>query len=199
MQNFYSHNFYSSVLFVCTACARNGMCMILSSHSTTSMEEVAAACSHQGLRWFQLYIYRNQTLTENMIHRAEKAGYKALVITVDMPNVGRRLADARNKFNLPSHLSLGNFKDQDMPEFKAATELAVKTHYSGLHQELLNPSLDWERIKWALRQTNLPIILKGILTREAAREAVKCGVKGIIVSNHGARQLDGVPATVGRW
>lgn len=165
------------------------------------MEEVAAACSHQGLRWFQLYVYRNQTLTANMIHRAEKAGYKALVITVDTPILGRRLADARNKFNLPPHLSLANFKDQDTSDFRAATELVVKTHDSGLHQytkELIDPSLDWEGIKWALRETSLPIILKGILTREAAREAVRCGVKGIVVSNHGARQLDGVPATVGQ-
>lgn len=75
----------------------------------------------------------------------------------------------------------------------------VREHDSGLHQytrDLIDPSLDWDRIEWACQETSLPVILKGILTGEDAREAVRRGVKGIVVSNHGARQLDGVPATV---
>lgn len=175
------------------------MCMMLSSWTTTSIEEVASACGHQGLRWFQLYVYKNRNLTASLIHRAEKAGYRALVITVDTPILGRRLADARNKFNLPPHLTLANFKDTDSADSQAATSLVVKSHDSGLHQytkELIDPSLNWEMIDWACKETCLPVILKGILTREDAKEALRHGVKGIVVSNHGARQLDGVPATV---
>ena len=75
----------------------------------------------------------------------------------------------------------------------------VREHDSGLHQytrDLIDSTLDWEGIAWACRQSSLPVILKGILTREGAREAVRHGVRGLVVSNHGARQLDGVPATV---
>ena len=196
-----------TLLIFFTACVKTGTCMVLSSWSTTSIEDVAAAACRQrsnGLRWFQLYVYKNQKVTSNLIRRAERAGYKALVITVDTPILGRRLKDARNKFNLPPYLTLANFnapqsgKDADS---KAATELVVQSHDSGLHQytrDLIDPSLDWEKIDWACRQTRLPVILKGILTAQDAREALRRGVKGIIVSNHGARQLDGVPATVCR-
>lgn len=174
--------------------------MVLSSWSTTSMEDVAAACGHQGLRWFQLYVYKNQKMTANLVRRAERAGYKALVVTVDTPILGRRLADARNRFNLPSHLTLANFNaSESTTDSMAATELVVRSHDSGLHQytrDLIDASMDWKRIDWLCKVTRLPVILKGILTAEDAREALKHRVKGIIVSNHGARQLDGVPATV---
>ena len=145
-------------------------------------------------------------MTADLIHRAERAGYKALVITVDTPILGRRLADARNRFNLPPHLSLANFSDKKQARSgngssakPAASELIVLTHDSGLHQytkDLIDASLTWEKIEWACRKTRLPVIVKGILTAEGAREALRHGVRGIVVSNHGARQLDGVPATV---
>jgi len=82
--------------------------MILSSWSTSSLEDVAQA-GGGGLRWFQLYEYRDQELTRSLILQAERAGYKALVVTVDIPVLGRRLANARNRFSLPPHLSLANF------------------------------------------------------------------------------------------
>ena len=152
-----------------------------------------------GLRWFQLYIYRDRALTAELVRRAEKAGYKALVLTVDTPILGHRYDDARNKFNLPSHLKLANFDDGG-DESPGASKLVVRAHESGLHQytkELIDPSLDWSTVAWLCRLTHLPVILKGILTREGARQALKHdGVQGIVVSNHGARQLDGVPATV---
>ena len=117
---------------------------------------------------------------------------------MDTPGLGRRLTDARNKFNLPPYLSLANFNALQN-DSKAATELVMKTHDSGLHQytkELIDDSLDWGRVDWLCGLTRLPVILKGILTGEDAKEATRHGVKGIVVSNHGARQLDGVPATV---
>ena len=85
-----------------------GTCMILSSWATRSIEDVAQA-SGSGLRWFQLYVYRDKSITANLVQRAEQAGYKALVITIATPIFGRRLADCRNEFNLPGHLKLANF------------------------------------------------------------------------------------------
>ena len=147
------------------------------------------------MRWFQLYVYRDKELTRSLIKRAEISGYKALVITVDTPVLGRRIADVRNGFTLPSHLSLANFTGF----YKASSMLATDKHESGLHrytQSLIDPSVSWETIDWVRGITKLPILLKGILTREDAKEALNHGVDGIVVSNHGARQLDGVPATV---
>ena len=170
-----------------------GTCMVLSSWSTTNIEDVAEA-SGSGLRWFQLYVYRDRQLTRELVLRAEKTGYKALVITVDTPIVGRRLPDARNRFNLPKHLSLANFSN-----VQAQSSLITKEHDSGLHQytsAMIDPSLSWKTIDWLRGVTKLPMILKGILTAEDTEEALKHDIQGILVSNHGARQLDGVPATV---
>ncbi len=167
--------------------------MVLSSWSTTSIEEVAEA-SGRGLRWFQLYVYKDRELTRSLVRRAEREGFKAVVLTVDTPVLGTRLADARNKFNLPSHLTLANFTGT-----QAQSSLVVKDEGSGLHHytlSLIDPKLAWETVDWLCSVTKLPVLLKGILTAEDAREAVRHNIQGIIVSNHGGRQLDGVPATV---
>ena len=177
-----------------TACANLDTCMILSSWSTTSLEEVAKAGGTKGLRWFQLYVYNDKDVTRRLIQRAEHAGYKALVVTVDTPVLGKRIVDARNGFNLPPHLTLANFDDTAL-----ASKLKVKDGDSSLHrytQALIDPGLTWDTIRWVQGLTKLPVLVKGVLTAEDALEAVEHGVKGIVVSNHGARQLDGVPATV---
>lgn len=169
--------------------------MMLSSWSTTSIEDVAEA-SGCGLRWFQLYVYRDRELTKNLILRAERAGYKALVITVDTPVVGQRLVDARNRFNLPPHLCLPNFSSTS-PQATLVSDQAVEGSFLYKYTvDMIDPSLTWEDIDWIRGLTRLPILIKGILTAEDAQEALKHNVQGIIVSNHGARQLDGVPATV---
>ena len=155
--------------------------MMLSSWSTTSIEDVAAA-SGSGLRWFQLYVYRDKDLTRDLVLRAGRSGYKAIVVTVDMPVAGRRLSSVRNRFNIPTRLSLANFSKIQHVSFASAA--------------LSKKDTTWESIDWIRRITRLPILLKGILTAEDAEEALKHDVQGIIVSNHGARQLDGVPATV---
>ena len=181
-------------IFLTPACSKMGTAMILSSWSTTNIEDVAKA-SGTGLRWFQLYVYRNKSFTRELISRAERAGYRAIVLTVDTPILGRRLADTRNRFSLPDHLSLANFTHET-----EGSALIVKEHSSGLQQytaKLIDPSLTWETVDWLCDITKLPVLLKGILTAEDALEAVKHDIKGIIVSNHGGRQLDGVPATVG--
>ena len=173
-----------------------GTCMIQSSWATTSIEDVAQA-SGSGLRWFQLYVYRDKTITANLVQRAERAGYKALVITVDTPILGRRLADCRNSFNLPGHLKLANFSI-DIEQ----SSMASSQSESGLYkytQALMDDRLTWDTVAWVKSITKLPVIVKGVLTGEDALLAVQHGVDGIMVSNHGARQLDGVLATVSHY
>ena len=167
-------------------------CMIVSSLATSSIEEVAQA-SGNGLRWFQLYVFSDKEFTANMMHKAEKAGYKALVITVDSPGLGRRLAECRNKFYLPDHMELANFSADIIQNSSLKSWQSVG---SNLFHKLMDASLTWDVISWIKSVTRLPVVLKGVLTAEDALLAVEHGVDGIMVSNHGGRQLDGVLATV---
>ncbi len=167
--------------------------MALSTWATSTIEEVSEAAV-DGLRWFQLYIYKDRDVVIDLVRRAEKSGYKALIVTVDTPVLGQRLDDVRNKFSLPSEYSLSNFKINDV--HADGVEGSAESGLAEYVKQLIDPSLNWEHIEWLRSITKLPILLKGILTREAALEALDHGIDGIIVSNHGARQLDGVPATV---
>ena len=169
--------------------------MVLSSWSSCSIEEVAEA-SGSALRWFQLYIYRDRKVTEDLVRRAEQCGYRAIVVTVDTPEVGKRLNDTRYRFILPSHISLANFR-QDFVYSSLSDNNSQ--HGSSLYNytvKLMDNAVTWKDINWLRSITSLPIILKGVLTKEDVQIALQHGVKGIVVSNHGARQLDGVPATV---
>ncbi|ALC40602.1 CG18003 [Drosophila busckii] len=172
------------------AAGKAGAIYILSTLSNTSLEDVAAAAPNT-CKWFQLYIYKERHLTEQLVRRVERAGFKALVLTVDAPVFGNRRADVRNKFSLPDHLNLANFEG----------ELANVTTMggSGIYEYVTNqfdPSITWQDISWLKQLTSLPIVLKGVLTAEDAVLAREFGVDGIIVSNHGARQLDSVPASI---
>ncbi|XP_014842039.1 PREDICTED: hydroxyacid oxidase 2 [Poecilia mexicana] len=175
---------------VATARATEGLntCYITSTYSTCSVEEIAAAAP-SGYRWFQLYVYRERKLSEQLVHRVEALGYKALVLTVDVPYTGKRRNDIRNQFRLPPHLKVKNF------EGVFEQETSVPEEY-GIPANTLDPSISWKDIYWLQSITRLPIIIKGILTKEDAELAVEHGVQGIIVSNHGGRQLDGGPASV---
>ncbi|XP_048338757.1 2-Hydroxyacid oxidase 2 [Sphaerodactylus townsendi] len=161
-------------------------CYIASTYATCSVEEIVAAAP-ASFRWFQLYIHRKRSASEQLVRRAEASGFQALVLTVDVPYTGKRRDDIRNQFQLPQHMSIKNlegfFEDHDRSEY-------------GLPANSVEPSLGWEDIRWLQSLTRLPIILKGILTKEDADLAMRYGVQGIIVSNHGGRQLDGVPASV---
>ena len=172
-----------------------GTCMTLSSWATSSIEETAAAAP-DGKRWFQLYVYKNRDVTLNLVRRAEKAGFKALAVTVDTPVLGQRLNDTRNGFYLPSHLKLRNYDEDDQHATGVKTSNSKESGLAAYVRGLIDPTLNWEHIDWLKSVTKLPIVLKGILTKESASEALNHGINGIIVSNHGARQLDGVPATV---
>lgn len=166
--------------------------MVASSMSNRSLEDIAKALD--GPRWFQLYVMRDRELTLALVHRAEEAGYHALVVTVDVPLFGRRERDLRNGFCLPGHLKAGNLPStSSTPMYDGrAQQSAIAVHANAA----LEPKLSWHTLSWLQGQTRLPIILKGILTREAALRSVDAGVAGIIVSNHGGRQLDGVPASL---
>ncbi|XP_065907412.1 2-Hydroxyacid oxidase 1-like isoform X2 [Dysidea avara] len=181
---------------VATARAASSMntCMILSTWSTTSIEEVAQA-NGSGLRWFQLYVFKDKSVTMDLIKQAERSGYKAIVITVDTPRVGKKLVDDRNRFYLPSHLHRVN-ATTDTSDNTQSSQEAQESLVHKSTQTMLDPKLTWDTITWVKSFTKLPVIVKGILTGEDAKLAVQHGVDGIIVSNHGGRQLDGVLATI---
>jgi len=175
------------------AAAASGTCYILSTMSTTSLEDVAAANTDtDSLRWFQLYIFKDRDITRQLVQRAEQAGFKALVLTVDTPILGTREADVRNKFALPSHLQVANF-------IKIGGKHAHGVNTIGLAKytkEIFDTNITWEDVAWLKSITKLPIVVKGVLAPEDAKMAVDVGCAGILVSNHGARQLDTVPATI---
>jgi (S)-2-hydroxy-acid oxidase len=141
------------------------------------------------LQWFQLYVETDRTTTANLVRRCEKLGFKALVVTVDRPRLGRRLDDVRTGFRLPRHLQQGNFESND------DTRTGEGAYLTGQ----IDASLKWSDLTWLRSLTSLPIVIKGIFRAEDARLACQHGVAGIIVSNHGGRQLDGCPATVSTY
>ncbi|KAJ8045517.1 Hydroxyacid oxidase 1 [Holothuria leucospilota] len=168
--------------------------MILSTWSNKSMEEVvsvAPSCLH----WFQLYIVKDGGLTASLVKRAEKAGYKALVVTVDTPVVGLRLPDLRNGFQVDSSIRYYSVIFLSLPHLEKVQKSPDQEGdmYGPIS---ISPAVTWKDIEWLKQITSLPIVLKGILTAEDAKMAVKSGVAGIIVSNHGGRQLDGVLASI---
>ncbi|HEX3128294.1 MAG TPA: alpha-hydroxy acid oxidase [Thermoanaerobaculia bacterium] len=168
-----------------------GTVMVLSTLSTTSVEEVVAAAS--GPVWFQLYVYKDRKATEGLVRRAEAAGCKALVLTVDAPLIGKRERDIRNRFRLPPGLAVANL----LPE--GYGELAPAPLDSGLAAyvaSFLDPSLTWKDLAWLQSITNLPVVVKGIIRPDDALRAADAGAAGIVVSNHGGRQLDTAPATL---
>ncbi|XP_070588775.1 2-Hydroxyacid oxidase 1 isoform X2 [Erythrolamprus reginae] len=176
------------------ACRSAGTGMMLSSWSTTSIEEVAQAAP-KTILWLQLYIYKDREVTRSLVQRAEKAGYKGIFVTVDTPYLGKRLDDVRNKFRLSPHLRMKNFETNELA-FSSDKGYGENSGLSIYVAEAIDPSISWNDLKWLRELTSLPIVAKGILRADDAREAVKLGVNGILVSNHGARQLDGVPATI---
>jgi isopentenyl diphosphate isomerase/L-lactate dehydrogenase-like FMN-dependent dehydrogenase len=152
--------------------AQAGTIMVVSTSASRTLEEVAQAAGAP--LWFQLYITRRET-ARRLIERAEQAGYRALVLTVDTPRWGNKERTARRPLRFP--LRKVNFEQEDEDQY-------------------LDAGCTWEIISWLHSRSRLPIVLKGILTAEDAANAAEQGVEGIIVSNHGGRQLDGVPASI---
>lgn len=142
-----------------------------------------------GPLWLQVYWLRRRDALVDLIHRAESTGFSALVLTVDTPQVGRRLRDMRNSFTVPDRARAVNL---DLPMMASTHQAAKGTSAIERHsREEFDPTITWSDLSWLRERTTLPLILKGILTAEDARLAVDHGVDGIAVSNHGGRQLDG--------
>lgn len=172
--------------------AAAGTIFTLSSIASCTIEEVAKVS--KGPLWFQLYYSKDRQVTKDLLERAKKNNYSAICLTVDTPRLGRREQDIRNRFQLAKGVTLKNFEKymnlKDMPAEMHGSALAA---YS---VTTMDPSLSWKDLDWLCSISDLPILLKGIMTPEDALMAVDHGVDGIIVSNHGGRQLDGAPATI---
>lgn len=169
------------------AASKTDTIFTLSTMSTYSIEDVAAASSSD--KWFQLYVFKNRDITTDLVRRAENAGYKALVVTVDVPAMGMRLRDIKNKFSLPTGMEAVNLKKFALSSMSDKTDGSkVKEHTD----QQFDADLGWDSIDWLKSITKLPIILKGILNHEDAAEAVKHKIDAIIVSNHGGRQIDSI-------
>lgn len=168
--------------------AAAGALMVVSTSATTSLEDIAQVA--RGPLWFQLYVQRDREFTRALIRRAEAAGYQALVVTVDSPVLGPRYRETRSKFALPPGAERANLKG-----LTTATGGHRPTE-STIYSALLDPKLTWKEIEWLRTETKLPLLLKGILTGDDAARGVEVGSAGIIVSNHGGRNLDTVPATI---
>ena len=167
------------------AAAAVGAIMIISMAATVSVEEIASearavATEGEAHLWFQIYLQPDLQFTETIIRRAEAAGCRALVVTVDSPVFGNRERDRRNSFtDLPPGLCCENLRD-----------------VSGVREIAFSSEFSWQHIRWLREITSLPIVLKGILHPADAQLAIDHGADAVIVSNHGGRQLDTVPATI---
>jgi (S)-3,5-dihydroxyphenylglycine transaminase len=164
------------------AAGRAGLPLVVSTFAGRTFEDIARAAAAP--LWLQIYCFRDRDTTRALVERAERAGFEALVLTADAPRLGRRLRDLRNGFRLPDGIVPANLTgagfaspaDHARAEFDAA--------------------LDWGVVAWLQAISSLPVLVKGILTPADARQAVAAGAAGIVVSNHGGRQLDAVPATL---
>lgn len=179
------------------ACAKVGIPFVLSTVSSYSIEQVAEAMG-DAPRWFQLYWSRNHEVAGSFVRRAEAAGYSAIVVTVDTFMLAWRPRDLKRAY-LPFMQGEGLANYFSDPVFRSLlTSPPEEDPGSAVLQFAAifgNPSLTWDDLDYLREQTQLPILLKGLLHPDDAQEAVKRGVDGIIVSNHGGRQVDGaIPA-----
>jgi 4-hydroxymandelate oxidase len=160
--------------------------------SNCSLEAIAAASN--GPKWFQLYVYRDKEITRSLVDRAVAAGYTALCLTVDTPLAGQRERDRRNALRMPSHLELGNFPQTHTAMHHAGggkgSSLAAYIHSQW------DPGLTWKDVEWLRSISPLPIVVKGVLAPDDAVLSIEHGASAVIVSNHGGRQLDTVPAPI---
>jgi isopentenyl diphosphate isomerase/L-lactate dehydrogenase-like FMN-dependent dehydrogenase len=181
------------------AAAAVGTPMIASTNSHFTLEEIAAAGGADAPRWFQLYWANDRRLVESFVGRAERAGYGAIVVTVDTFVPGWKPRDLQQAW-LPFLNGMGVANYFQDPVFRAGLEKtpeedvgAATGHFLGVQA---NPSLTWDDLAWLREQTSLPIVVKGIQHVDDAREAVRRGLDGIVVSNHGGRQVDGAVASL---
>ncbi|WP_342380690.1 alpha-hydroxy-acid oxidizing protein [Myxococcus stipitatus] len=194
------------------AAASRGTVFTLSTMSIGTIEEVAAAASTP--LWFQLYIWKDRSVTQSLLERAKAAGYRALCLTVDVPVMGNREQDRRNGFTVPPRIHFANVLDVlrhlgwvlRMSSSPRATfgnfvghPALTRTDAVGVarftnHQ--FDTSVTWKDVEWLRSRWPGPLVIKGITNPEDARRAVSLGIEALIVSNHGGRQLDFLPAAI---
>jgi isopentenyl diphosphate isomerase/L-lactate dehydrogenase-like FMN-dependent dehydrogenase len=156
-----------------------GTLMCLSTLATSTPAQVAET----GVaRWFQLYVFRDAGVTANLVAQAREAGFTALVLTVDTPVVGRRERDHRTGFTIPPEITVASLGQGGVTPVEAFG--------------LMSQSVSWRDVERLASDSRLPVLVKGVITREDALLACEHGAAGIVVSNHGGRQLDGVAATI---
>jgi isopentenyl diphosphate isomerase/L-lactate dehydrogenase-like FMN-dependent dehydrogenase len=190
------------------AAARN-VIMQVSAGSILSMEEIAAASN--GHRWLQIFLYKDRGITSEFLARARQAGYSAICVTTDAPVHGKRERDARNGFTIDRKLTLRSLFDaaihcgwwlrmSGQPKFSMKNFEGRSTgsmvDMAAYIASVLDPEINWDDLSWLREQWDGPLIVKGILHGEDAKEAVSRGADAVQVSNHGGRQLDSTIATI---
>ncbi|WP_179061224.1 alpha-hydroxy acid oxidase [Pseudomonas taiwanensis] len=167
-----------------------GAAMVVSTQASVSLEDVAQAA--QTPLWFQLYIQPDREFTRELVRRAEAAGYRALVVTVDAPVNGLRNREQRAAFALPANVEAVNLKGmRSLPP-----SIAQPGSSPLFGSPLLTSAPTWKDLEWLQSLTRLPVLVKGVMNPRDAVRAVEQGVAGIVVSNHGGRTLDSLPATL---
>ena len=195
-------------LAVARAASDAGVIFAVSTASGYSLEDIAAVST--GRLWFQLYLWKSEEVVNSLIERARNAGYEALIVTIDVPVVGKRERDLRNGMSLPVRVRPKTLVDTAMhlpwlwrmingPEitFASLTDLAPGDDARSIGEytsrELTDPARTWEDLAMIRRKWDGPLLVKGVMNAGDAAAAVAGGVDGLIVSNHGGRQLSSVP------
>ncbi|MET8259841.1 alpha-hydroxy acid oxidase [Micromonospora sp. NPDC005553] len=178
-------------LALAAAAGAAGIPYLASTLGSTPIEQVTRAGADV---WFQLYWLRDRALVRDLLDRVVAAGCRALVVTVDVPVLGRRPRDLRNAFRLPTEVVAANLPDgRDALAHSGAPGVsAIAAHTAASFA----PALRWADLAWLREQVDLPLVVKGLLDPRDATEAVRVGADAVVVSNHGGRQLDGSPASV---
>ena len=171
------------------AAAVAGTICVAGTSAGHSVEEIARASD--GPKWLQVYVPDDREVARRLVQRAEEAGYRAIVVTVDLGE--RKDADLRNQFSLPKAMLLKHLRDIG---FTHLTEQQSYAELLAFNAAAWRVSLDAGFFEWLRRETSLPILIKGVLSKRAAEQAVELGLDGIVVSNHGGRRLDGMPASI---
>jgi len=177
------------------AAEQTGAGMILSTLSNRTIEAVRAGTT--GPLWFQLYIYRDRGITAELVQRAQRAGCTALVLTVDAPLLGRRERDLLNGFHLPPEVPVPNLGVALRATLAGGADATTSPNsaLAEFFDRHWDPSISWRDLAWLQSITTLPILVKGVVRGDDALLAIEHGAAGVIVSNHGGRQLDTAIAT----
>jgi (S)-2-hydroxy-acid oxidase len=176
-------------------CVRAGTCMIQSIFSSKSIEEVTEGCGRQGLRWMQVQPLRDRSIAADIVSRAETNGYKAIVMTCDNPQIYVHDYHQDDHPNKIDRYIPGNYP-KEIIDSVYNSKTTQPNLIKKINETIFEPAQTWEWVDWLRSITSLPIVLKGILRPDDAIEAIKHDIQGILVSNHGGRIIDDVPATI---